>query len=267
MKIIYSHWKSSDGPFFCNKEMAELSHKSVKKLGYKTCLYTDNIGYDLLSDIGYDEIIMFDTELLKSFNPKIWSLGKILAMSLVREPFIHLDFDFFLFKKLGEKIEEKDFFSLYFETWINITNCSKKVYKKLGSFLDNVNLNNFNSYNFSLVGGKNYKNINDICKYIINFTIQYSEIIANINEPQQEYYCGNWELAVFFEQILIPDLLLNKYKIKISNVFPDFQFSSPARDFKEVRRFLINNFSKYKMLHLHAPQKLEKLNLIKNYLI
>ena len=258
MKIIYSHWQTGSHAF-CNKEMCELSHKSIKKLGYKTCLYTDKIGYDLLSEVGYDEIVIFDPELLKSFNPKIWSLGKLLAMSLTNEPFIHLDFDFFLFKKLDERIEQKDFFCLYNEPWINedLGLYAKKVYKALNPFLEGINTNNWRSYNFSIVGGQSYEKINSACKDILNFAIKHQD---NINKI---LLIKNWGAAVLFEQSMIPDLLLNKYDIKTETIFSDFNY---LNGLEETKKIIMQNCIYHKMIHLHG-QKMEKLNILKNYLI
>jgi hypothetical protein len=257
MKIIYSHWKSGSH-LFCNKEMARLSLESVKKIGYKTCLYTDIAGYDLLSDVAYDEIIIFDEEILKSFNPKIWSLGKILAMSLAQEPFIHLDFDFFLFKKLDDEIAQRDFFSLYYEPWINtdLSGYAEKVYKQLAPFLDGINTNNFKSYNFSIVGGQSYKKISSACQNIVSFAIQHQNTIDQIPMIKK------WGPAVLFEQVMIPDLLLNKYNTKIQTIFPDFSYTG---NHDEAKKFIMENCVKHKMVHLHG-QKLEKLNVIKGYL-
>jgi hypothetical protein len=260
MKIIYSHWQASSHQF-CDKEMAKLSNQSVKKLGYKTCLYTDKIGYDLLSDIDYDEIIMFDELLLAQFNKRIWSLGKILAMERTQEPFIHLDFDFFLLGKVDEEISKKDFFCLYPEPWM-----TEEISKFLPETakLENIKITNSLSRNFSIVGGQNFQAMNLVCSKLIDIAILNYKIIENMN------FIKTWNGAVLFEQMLIPQLLSEEHDIEINTIFSDFIY--PEKIYKEethkklTKQYLVDNFVKNKMVHLHGS-KMKKFNAIKHYLI
>jgi hypothetical protein len=259
MKIIYSHWQASNHKF-CDKEMAKLSNQSVKKLGYKTCLYTDKIGYDLLSDIGYDEIVLFDELILSKFHKKVWSLGKILAMSLVREPFIHLDFDVFLFKKIEDKISKTDFFSLYFEPWLTK---ELKLHSKELLKLEKININHYLSWNFSVVGGQNFLKINEACEEIINLAILNKH---NVNRTQ---FKKSWVLAVVFEQVLVPKILKEKYNIEVNTIFPDSPYDEELYEKEEyaslIKEYFINYFIQNKIVHLHGD-KLNKFNVLKNYL-
>jgi hypothetical protein len=259
MKIIYSHWQASNHKF-CDKEMAIMSNNSVKKLGYKTCLYTDQIGYDLLSDVDYDEIIIFDKLLLSKFNKKIWSLGKMLTMSLTQEPFIHLDFDLFLFQKLDNDIITKDSFCLYSEPWITeyILRFTEKAAK-----LKNIKITNSLSRNFSIVGGKNFKALNSVCSKLIGIAI------SNYNTIERMNFNTLWDGAVLFEQVLIPQLLLEDHDIKIHTIFPDHNYSEDLYEKelydKLVKQDLIDNFVKNKIVHLHG-NKMNKFNVLKPYL-
>jgi hypothetical protein len=260
MKIIYSHWQASSHKF-CDKEMAIMSNNSVKKLGYNTCLYTDQIGYDLLSDVNYDEIIIFDKLLLSKFNKKIWSLGKMLAMSLTQEPSIHLDFDVFLFQKLDNDILTKNSFCLYSEPWItkHILKFTEEAPK-----LENIKINNSLSMNFAIVGGQNFKAMNDVCNKLIDIAI------LNYNTIEQMTLHRSWMGAVLFEQVLIPQLLLEDHDIKIHTIFPDHNYSEDIYEKKLynelTKQDLIDNFVKNKIVHLHG-NKMNKFNILKPYLI
>jgi hypothetical protein len=260
MKIIYSHWQASNHKF-CDKEMAIMSNNYVKKLGYKTCLYTDKIGHDLLSDIDYDEIIIFDELLLSQFNKRIWSLGKILAMRLTQEPFIHLDFDFFLLGRIDEEISKKDFFCLNSEPWMtkDISEFLPETVK-----LENIKITNSLSRNFSIVGGQNFQAINLVCNKLIDIAILNYKNIQNMN------FIHSWNGAVLFEQILIPQLLSEEHNIEINTIFPDFiylesLYKEEAHQ-KSAKQYLLDNFVKNKMVHLHS-NKMEKFNALKSYLI
>lgn len=261
MKIIYSFWQTNRHTF-CNPEMAKLSHDYVKKLGYNTCLYTDQAGYNILKNVvNYDEIILFDEALLSKFSRQIWSLGKILAMSLINEPFMHIDFDVFLFKEVEDDLLNKDFFALYKEPWIHdFEDMISKIYKLYPNQND-LNINEFTSFNFSVVGGQNFKEINEVCKKIINFAILYKE---NIEKIQMNY---TWEHAVTFEQIMIPNLLSTLFDIQIKTIFPEnHRQDFEGIDSKEkIKNYIIKNSIKYKIIHLHGD-KVNKLKVIQNFI-
>lgn len=259
MKIVYSFWQA-ESHMFCDREIAEISHKKAKENGYKTCLYTDKIGYDLLSDINYDEIIFFDDLLLSQFSKQIWSLGKILAMSLVKEPFVHIDFDVFLFKKINENFYEKDFFALHREPWIDCHEHVLKIYE-LYPDKNNINFNFYQSFNFAIAGGKNFEKINYVCKNVIDFAIEYKEEIEKIQNIKY-----SWERPVIFEQIMIPHLLKTIFNIETETIFPFIgnKDNLPLEE-SEIKKFLIENFVKNSIIHLHG-NKLDKFKLIKKFI-
>ena len=81
-----------------NVIIAALSLAYAHKSGYKVKMYTDTVGYSLLSKLPYDDI---NTELDGIELPKsnaLWSIGKYYA--LLKEPLgtIHTDFDVLLKK-------------------------------------------------------------------------------------------------------------------------------------------------------------------------
>lgn len=262
MKILYSFWQSRNH-VFCNLEMAKLSHHCVKKLGYNTCLYTDKTGYGMLKNIiNYDEIVIFDDQLLSKFSSQIWSLGKILAMSLVESPFIHIDFDVFLLKPFESSLLNKDFFATYEEPWIhNFQTNISKIYE-LYPHQKELDINNFTSFNFSIIGGQNFKKINEVCKKIIDFAIDYKEDVEKIKTNL------TWEHAVTFEQIMIPNMLLTLCNIQTETIFPKINKQDlEGKNFEiQIKKYMIENFINNKIIHLHGD-KLNKLKLIENYLI
>lgn len=274
MKVIYSYWQSNNH-FFCDLEMAKMSNDFAKKCGYKTCLYTDNVGLNLLAQyVNYDEIILFDEKVLSGFYPRIWSLGKILAMSLIKEPFIHLDFDLFLIQPLNFEILQKDFFSLYDEPWINTTPSFINIFDKIINLYPNKNeidiQNNF-SYNFSVVGGNKIYEINTACKKIIDFAISFKEKVESIYEKNIDK--TSWFLPVIFEQVLIQNFLLKNYNIKIETIFPksnlkylDFNCKNHRSIIdKRAKDFLKINFIKNKIVHIHGV-KTEKFEIFKKFI-
>ena len=72
----------------------------------RTVLVTDSAGKAFLVDelgLKFDNV---STELdrLRDVDPGWWALGKLLAYSLQKQPFVHLDNDVFLWKPLSSKI-------------------------------------------------------------------------------------------------------------------------------------------------------------------
>lgn len=278
MKAIFSHWNCNNSRFFCNTEIAKAANSAAQKSGYKTCLYTDINGYENLGlKIPYDEVILFDENILSQFYPKIWSLGKILAMSLVNEPFVHLDFDFFLFKKLDNEIEQKDFFSLYAEPWIDNNPSVQRDFKKILNFYHNKPFRDqkfknikINSSNFSIVGGQKFTEVNFVCQEILNFAILSKKKLVKLD--WRGFETANWILPVSFEQILIPILLKIYFNIDIYNIItiPKEIYDNINIDVNDINNFnpvlietLKNEFIKNKMVHLHG-RKEEKFESIKD---
>lgn len=90
----------------------------------KVELVTDQAGGNILTEwlgLKFDSV-RTDLEEL-SIDNNFWSYGKIKAYQIQEEPFIHLDFDVFLFKSLPENLLKSKIIvqniedTLYFEKW------------------------------------------------------------------------------------------------------------------------------------------------------
>jgi hypothetical protein len=90
-----------------------LSVETARKHYPKTSLITDDFGVKILIDglgLGFDQV---STELntLEDQDPAFWMLGKLYAYRAQTEPFIHLDTDIFLWKRLQAKVENAPVFA------------------------------------------------------------------------------------------------------------------------------------------------------------
>jgi hypothetical protein len=286
MKAIFSHL-DFNSHFFCDVELAKLTNSYAQQQGYKTCLYTDEKGYNKLTpSINYDEVILFDKNITSRFNPNIWSMGKILAMSMVKEPFMHIDFDLFLMKPLDNDFINKDFFSLYLEPWLfKIPSYEKNILQIYNLYPnpEELNFNDFYSYNFAVVGGQKFKEINYVCSKLVEFSIaqnkKFDEIVdkRNFSEgPNRDFFSHHWSLAVIFEQIMIQNLLSTIFNIEIFSI-PDKKSLleikySPKMSQSQylennlkckalLKKFLIDN----RIIHLHG-EKEKKFDYLKQKL-
>jgi hypothetical protein len=283
MKVIFSYLEF-DSQDFCNIDMAKLTNSYAQQQGYKTCLYTDENGYKKLTPyINYDEVILFDKEITSQFTPSIWSMGKILAMSMVQEPFMHIDFDLFLLKSLPSDFISKDFFSLYPEPWLfRIPSYEESILEvyKLYPNPKELDFTDFYSYNFAVVGGQKFKEINFVCNRLIDFSISHGEVLQkflykkNFEENvSKQLFSHSWSLAVIFEQILIKNLMSTIFNIKIStladkNILLYFKYHQNMGTEKELeynlecKQILKKMMVYHKLIHLHG-QKEEKFKYLK----
>ena len=89
-----------------------LSVETARKHYPQTRLVTDDLGARLLVDGLGLEFEQVSTELnaLADCDPAVWSLGKLWAYRAQTKPFVHLDADVYLWKRLPERIESAPVF-------------------------------------------------------------------------------------------------------------------------------------------------------------
>jgi hypothetical protein len=90
-----------------------LSLETARKHYPKTSLVTDDVGAKILVDGLGLEFDRVSTELnvLEGHDPAIWMMGKLYAYRAQTEPFIHLDTDIFLWKRLHAGVENAPVFA------------------------------------------------------------------------------------------------------------------------------------------------------------
>lgn len=95
----------------------KLSHALAEKHYGKVGLITDSHGAELLKEIPFSSIETFLDDLKEINSGKVWSLGKIYAYNKIadRGPFLHLDNDVFLWKKLPEELTNSEIFTQSFD--------------------------------------------------------------------------------------------------------------------------------------------------------
>lgn len=99
--LLYSWWTAPRGlPSSNVTTLARLSVTLGRRHFARTVLITDNAGAQWASEhlAGLFDEVRTDLENLPPSCAKIWALGKIAAASCMTEPFMHLDFDAFLWK-------------------------------------------------------------------------------------------------------------------------------------------------------------------------
>lgn len=206
-KCIYSFWSKpcmSEGVFVKYagfkgfKNFARATHLSVlySKENFKdVVLYTDTEGKKLLIDylkLPFDkvEIILDD---ISNIDPSFWAFGKIKALSLQKEPFLHIDFDVFLFKKLPNRLLEADCFFQCKEIDYYWYKDGLQYLIDSNFSLENVNFKENIAYNCGIMGFNDLSIINlwfKNCQKFVEFFKDtfITELMPNILFEQHQIY-------------------------------------------------------------------------------
>lgn len=214
MEIVFSHWSDANiGHASLYKEMAAMSNFLAQKCGYNTTLYTDGDGYKFLRKIKYNRIELFDQNTLNSFPSTGWSLGKLYVCSQIQKPFLHIDFDLFLNKRLPEEVLNKNTVFFHQEIWMDpILKSSCRLLKKRPSMISEPQ--KYRSYNCAIFGGRDYKAFNIAAKNICDFAIENKEFLDKICTQQRQLQTQgkvryHLYLAMVLEQLWLPQIIIN----------------------------------------------------------
>lgn len=163
-----------------------LSVESITKTYGKPYLYTDDVGKNFLVDqLGLD-FAGVDLSLndLKGKNPRFFSLGRTYALGVQKEPFIHLDYDAYLFDAIPQELFDSGV--LLERQFYRSVEKNKEVPCRPELFSDfNVpswwnNYKSKNEHNFAtlgIVGGSNFE-----------YFSRYSQAIFDIVSLNQEKF-------------------------------------------------------------------------------
>jgi len=215
-KVVYSQWsKPSKDDFvgFNSKEAfsncAELSVFNSKKWFNKIELVTDEKGYKfLIEDLKLPfTSVKVELDRLNHLANEHWSIGKLYASKIQKEPFIHQDFDVIWFKKPPSRIlkaqasfqgtENNEFMHSFYRP---LMNDAKNNNYQLNKYCD---LDKIAAYNCGIIG------FNDLS--IVNKW--YDLAMDYIKETKGELTCR----PIFFEQFLIYNLC-NYYNFKVETI-------------------------------------------------
>jgi heat shock protein HspQ len=202
-QLIHSLWTApyQESPYringgFKNKYYfllsATLSFFSFKKNvpNSKFKLVTDDIGVSMLIDelgLPYDEV---DLKLNNvKLDSDIWSIGKLHAFQQTK-PFLHVDFDAFLFKPISKKILEakiavcndEENYKIYNNIIIQFKS-GVKIYDTIyRNILKDFNERNFvSSYNMGIFGGNDLTLINEYAERSLKLYKLNSKSLQSVN--------------------------------------------------------------------------------------
>jgi hypothetical protein len=204
MKIVFSYIHSSiDKPMDLN--MARLSLYFIKKLNYPTCIYLDQKNFNKFDNLKYDEKILLDQSILDKLPSNVWSLGKLLVFSQIKEPFIHIDFDLFCMQDNFKYFLNEKFLAFHEEPWTDFDIYETDIKHAFSQIelLKNQNINDIKVYNCAAVGGNAIPEINKSAQLVLEYAIKNKDYFLK----RDEFYNSIWSVSVFFEQLLFMNLV------------------------------------------------------------
>jgi len=234
MNIIpyMSYWNVKSPDKFiinCHKLSAYLLRKNFGEVH----LITDSESLSYFKDIRWTSIST-DLDILDKKYASIWSLGKIYTYKILAEkkiPFIHVDYDVFLWEGLPNKIKNSTLFSQNFE--INkiktydkyhikdfINNCPDldifNIIKEKDYLNDECEIyKNINALNMGIFGGTDLDFIAEYSNKSMNFIYNKKNEVFWLEKDVFE----DWRKSCIVEQYYISFLL--KLKNKKINLFFD----------------------------------------------
>lgn len=276
MRVIFSYWTGAESADrTVTPEMAAVSNFFAQKHGYKTTLFADELGVQRLSGVRYDTVERLPQNILNEFPKHGWSLGKLLAVSMVNEPFMHFDFDLFLYDPLRSEIIDADAVFLHSEPWMDAAmKNSCRMVKKYPTLV--ASPQQYRSYNCAIFGGKKYLEISTAAKNIYNFAMENAHLLDTLSAQQRELYdIGKTRfhmyLDMLLEQLWLPQILLS-HGIDISTILQspeildidmeDFSVMSIEEMFDGVSA---EKAEKFKSLYFHLNTAARNAGIVHYY--
>lgn len=256
LKLEKNSWYSKRTFYYGTALSALLLDKHNPK---NTVLITDQMGKRLLLDIlnlPYEKVLV-ELDYLNKYDSGLWALGKIYSYSLMKEPFVHFDFDFFLSSRLPERIENAELCAWVPELGKNYQNTVYRpamelllksyntFHSKFQYFLDH---GFWYAYNAGIIGGSClsiFKELKEMAFFMVDNNSSSSELNDRFNIILEQYiYAG---LAKLYKKEII--CLEDDFHFAKFSVNQSLHLLGPGKKVplscKEVEEILINEFPEY----------------------
>lgn len=152
-------------------------------------LHTDTLGKQVLVDtlrIPYDEVFLTLDEIGPEIRPNLWAYGKLLAFraaALRGAPFLHIDDDVFLFKKLPDEIVTSPVVCQCFEAF-NYYRASLGRMTQDQREQATLPESEWAAFNTGIFGGTDLK-------FIVSYAEKAIELVKGLlNDPDAKEHCN-----------------------------------------------------------------------------
>jgi len=234
MKALFSHIHNpfSEYPTDDYVESAALANYFAKKQGFETIFFGDEGALKNFKEIEFNDTFKLPTDILKDLPKCFWSAGKLLSLSLMNEPCIHIDNDLFLTKPIPENFLKNDIYCFHDEHFAmkglsKMQNLFKiKPKETLGQELM--------SYNCGVMGGQDISTIRKSIDIIFDFISNNANYIDLVNLNCQEV---NEYKYFFYTPVLIEQMcLFQVYKYFGKTITPLVYIENWGKSFETVTK-------------------------------
>jgi hypothetical protein len=181
MKALFSHVENpfSEHPTDDYVEMTALANYFAKKQGFETIFWGDAKALKNFKKIKFSETYELPVRILKDFPKCFWAAGKLLTLSLMNEPCIHIDNDLFLTKPVSEDFLNNDIYCFHDEHF---------AMKGLSKMQDLFKIRpketlgqEIISYNCGVMGGQDIETVKKSINIIFDFISDNANYIDLVN--------------------------------------------------------------------------------------
>ncbi|WP_165045561.1 DUF6734 family protein [Dysgonomonas sp. ZJ709] len=259
MKVVQTFWSGGKNPLKNIFGWAEpqyhlmswaLSCLSLREHYDEVIMYTDSTGHKLFSEflkLPYTEIIIQYEDLV--CQEAYWAYPKLLTYSLQKEPFIHVDGDVYLPKRLSPEIEigdliaqNKEIGTSYYRGMMDTLMASNVI---IPDFLKKeLQKKSISSYNAGVLGGNNIEFIQKYCHAAFDF--------INTNHLNDiDNKSTNVNQNILFEQVLFYALAAKENKAVTTVI--DRSVNDSGYSYQDFCDFY--SYDKYSLMHLIGGHK------------
>lgn len=225
MEIYHSFWdlgyKKMDKELY---DLHKLSVLSCLKSHKNIHLITTERGREFLQGLPYTSIELFEDQI-DPFYAKFWAISKILAYKQIlkkQKPFLHIDYDVFLFKKLPDTLLKSDIIVQSSENDEGHLEADLELPKFLHFCKNKHEFKNYktdHSYNCGIFGGNNLSFIEKYCEEILKITYD----TENKDLFDKAVFRHTVLLSSILEQFFLKILTVNN-NINVGTLFGDKNF-------------------------------------------
>ncbi|MCW3464494.1 DUF6734 family protein [Chitinophaga nivalis] len=253
-----------------------LSCLQLRKYYDNVELYTDELGKYLLIDcfkLPYTKVHITLEEV--PYPTYLWAVPKILTYSLQTGPFLHIDGDAFLFKKIpedfvyahdfifqNEEIDSSQKDGFYFKMFTDLFTI--KPQEALPEWIRAIDMKEIRAFNAGILGGSNMAFFKEYTAAAFAFLAEEKTTIEQFKQPQFATHMSEQVLPAYMKKdprfksavLFEPDHLPGFYIPAAETIFDEAHFPQTplSYDYTRLDEFGISPYGR-KYIHLTGTKK------------
>lgn len=247
MDVYMSFWSIGNNAIKPAVVMTQKSVELIKRYYNGVHLITDEQGAETFKDIDWLSVSTELESLPKEYKD-VWSLGKLKAFNIIankHKPFMHIDYDFFLLRKVPDYIEQADVFFQSKEDLAHFKSyCLDSIYNECEELPFECNSRLSTAFNCGIIGGNNY-----------DFFKKYTELSLEtvLNSCNRDFWLGDIkDLRSKYDcfrpatKALLAEQYFGAYVCMLMNITPTLLIDGPYYVDKHQNDLFIHLYGRFK---------------------